>query len=49
MEQTSPPTEGTWRYGVTNDGQSVIVIDDWDKARYDLASFVYESGVVSSN
>ena len=49
MEQTSLPTEGTWRYGVTNDGQSVIVIDDWDKARYDLASFVYESGVVSSN
>ena len=49
MDQISLPTEGSWRYGVTNDGQSVIVIDDWDKARYDLASFVYESGVVSNS
>jgi LCP family protein required for cell wall assembly len=49
IDQISLPTEGSWRYGVTNDGQSVIVIDDWDKARYDLASFVYESGVVSGN
>ena len=49
MEQLSLPTEGTWRYGRTNDGQSVIVIDDWDKARYDLASFIYEGSVVGSS
>ena len=49
MEQASLPTEGTWRYGTTSDGQSVIVINDWDKARYDLATFVYESGVVNGN
>ena len=46
MEQLSLPTTGTWRYGRTDDGQSVIVIDDWDGARYDLASFIYESSVV---
>ena len=46
MEQLSLPTTGTWRYGRTDDGQSVIVIDDWDTARYDLASFIYEDSVV---
>ena len=48
MVQLSLPSEGTWRYGHTNDGQSVIVIDDWDKARYDLATFIYESAVVAA-
>lgn len=48
MEQISLPTEGNWRYGRTDDGQSVIVIEEWDKVRYDLASFIYESSVVSS-
>ena len=48
MEQISLPTEGAWRYGRTSDGQSVIVIEDWDKVRYDLASFIYESSVVTS-
>lgn len=49
MTQMSIPSEGTWRYGKTDDGQSVIVIDDWDKVRYDLASFIYEDSVVSQN
>ena len=48
MEQLSIPSEGTWRYGRTDDGQSVIVIDDWDKARYDLAYFIYQESVVAS-
>ena len=48
MDQLSLPTEGAWRYGRTDDGQSVIVISDWDKVRYDLAAYIYESAVVSS-
>ena len=48
IEQISIPVEGTWEYGVTDDGQSVIVIKDWDKVRYDLASFIYEDSVSSS-
>ena len=48
MEQMSLPTTGSWRYGKTGDGQSVIVIEDWDKVRLDLASFIYESSVVSA-
>ncbi len=47
IEQISIPVEGTWRYGKTDDGQSVIVINDWDKVRYDLASFIYEDSVSS--
>lgn len=49
IEQISIPVEGTWGYGVTDDGQSVIVINDWDKVRYDLASFIYEDSVSSQN
>lgn len=45
MEEISLPTEGNWRYGRTDDGQSVIVITDWDQVRYDLASFIYEDAV----
>ena len=45
MEELSVPTEGTWRYGMTQDGQSVIVITDWDAARGDMASFIYEDSV----
>ena len=39
------PTEGNWRYGKTEDGQSVIVIDNWDQVRKDLAKFIYEGNV----
>lgn len=48
MVQLSMPSEGTWSYGTTYDGQSVIVVDDWGKARYDLAYFVYEDALVMS-
>lgn len=45
IEQLSVPTEGTWQYAKTADLQSVILITDWDKARYDLATFIYEEAV----
>ena len=45
MEEMSLPTLGTWRYGTTNDGQSVIAIDDWDGVRTDVAKFIYEDSV----
>lgn len=45
MVQMTLPSDGTWRYGHTDDGQSVIVIDDWAKARYDMASFIYEDAI----
>lgn len=49
MIEISIPIEGCWRYGTTDDGQSVIVITDWDKTRMDLASFIYEDAVVTSS
>ena len=45
MEELSLPTQGNWGYGTTDNGQSVIVINNWDQVRYDLASFVYEDAV----
>ena len=49
MEEISLPTENTWRYGRTDDGQSVIVIDDWDTVRKDVAKFIYEDSVSGAN
>lgn len=48
MEEMSLPTQPNWKYGVTSDSQSVIVITNWDQVRYDLASFVYEDLVTGS-
>nr|WP_316614238.1 LCP family protein [uncultured Ruminococcus sp.] len=45
MEEISLPTEGKWGYGTTPDGQSVIVINDWDGVRRDIAKFIYEDSV----
>lgn len=42
MQEMTTPTDGSWRYGHTDDGQSVIVIDDWDKVHYDVAKFIFE-------
>ena len=47
MEQMSMPVDDTWRYGRTDDGQSVIVIDDWNAAREAIAEFIYEDAVTS--
>ncbi len=45
MVEKSMPTEGNWRYGMTDDGQSVISVTNWDQVRYDLAKFIYENKV----
>lgn len=49
MVEMSLPTEGNWQYGRTGDGQSVIVITDWDKVRLDLATFIYEDVTSSAD
>lgn len=49
MEELSLPTEGNWGYGTSDDGQSVIVINNWTQVRNDLASFVYEDAVRTSS
>lgn len=49
MVEICIPIEGCWRYGTTDDGQSVIVVTNWDKTRMDLASFIYEDAVVTSS
>lgn len=48
IEQSSQPIEGTWKYAKTEDGQSVILITDWDKVRYNLAQFIYEDSLSSN-
>lgn len=46
--QLSVPTEGTWSYGY-NEAGSVILVDNWYQARYDLAKFIYEDSVVDNH
>lgn len=45
IEQCSMPSDGSWSYG-WNEAGSVILVDDWNKARMDLATFIYEESVV---
>lgn len=45
MEELSLPTEDKWGYGMTPDNQSVIMINDWDGVRNDVARFIYEDSV----
>ena len=47
IEQLSVPTDDTWSYGY-NEAGSVILIDDWNQVRYDLAKFIYEESVSDS-
>ena len=47
IEQLSMPTEGTWSYGY-NEAGSVILVNDWNRARYDLAKFIYEDSVADT-
>ncbi|MBQ8795232.1 MAG: LCP family protein [Clostridia bacterium] len=47
VQQLSVPTEGTWSYGY-NEAGSVILVDNWNRARYDLAKFIYEDSVVDT-
>ena len=48
MEEISMPTTDNWSYGHTSDGQSVIVITDWDAVRKDAAKFIFEDAVVTN-
>ncbi len=48
IEQLSVPTDGTWGYGY-NEAGSVILVNDWNQARYDLAKFIYEDSVTDNN
>ncbi len=45
IEQCSMPSDGSWSYG-WNEAGSVILVDDWNKARMDLATFIYEESVI---
>lgn len=45
IEQCSMPSDGSWSYGWNHAG-SVILVNDWNKARLDLATFIYEDSVV---
>lgn len=47
VEQLSMPTDGTWSYGY-NEAGSVILVNDWNQARYDLAKFIYEDSVAEN-
>ncbi|MDO4419692.1 MAG: LCP family protein [Ruminococcus sp.] len=47
IEQLSMPTDGTWSYGY-NEAGSVILVNDWYRARYDLAKFIYEDSVADN-
>lgn len=45
MVELSVPTEGNWKYAMTDNGQSIIYVYNWDQVRYDLAYFIYEDQV----
>lgn len=45
MEELSVPTTGNWSYANTEDGQSVIRIDNLNQVRNDIANFIFEDTV----
>lgn len=47
IEQLSMPTDGTWSYGY-NEAGSVILVNNWNQARFDLATFIYEDSVADT-
>lgn len=48
VEEYRVPEDGVWEYGWTDDGQSIVVITDWEKQIYDLAYFVFEDSLVGA-
>ena len=46
VEEYRVPEDSVWEYGWTYDRQSMVVITDWEKQIYDLASFIFEDSLV---
>ncbi|MBQ9742892.1 MAG: LCP family protein [Ruminococcus sp.] len=47
VEQCAMPADGNWYYGY-NDAGSVILVSDWNQARADLGTFIYEEDFVQN-
>lgn len=45
-EEYRVPEDGTWKYSITADEQSILEITDWETLRLGLARFIFEASVV---